>query len=130
MPSSMKPDVFNKSCESQQVLELIANKVTAMVIYALSRGGLRHGEVQRRVSGVPSKLLTQTLRNLERDGLVQRTTFPVVPPEYRLTPLGRTLVQPLAVLCEWATTHVHEVQAARASHDKQSRGEPTSSAQL
>jgi DNA-binding HxlR family transcriptional regulator len=119
MPNSHRPNVLRKQCGSQQVLELIANKWTALVIYALAQGTRRFSELQRQIGGVSQKMLTQTLRNLERDGLVERTAHPVVPPrvDYALTPLGRTLIEPLVALCKWSEAHLHELEAARAQHD-------------
>lgn len=108
-------DVFNDECPSRQVLDRIADKWTTLVIYALSDGTLRYGELQRRVKGVSQKMLTQTLRSLERDGLVARKIHPVVPPmvEYTLTPLGRSLEKPLEAICQWAESHLPELVAAR-----------------
>ncbi len=113
-----KPNVFDPGCGSQQVLELIANKWTALVIYALGRGTRRYSELQRQIGGVSQKMLTQTLRRLERDRLVERKVYPVVPPrvEYSLTPLGRTLIEPLRAICKWAEAHLGELQEARARH--------------
>jgi DNA-binding HxlR family transcriptional regulator len=113
-----KPNVFSQQCGSQQVLDLIANKWTALVIYSLAEGTKRYSELQRSIGGVSQKMLTQTLRSLERDGLVQRRLYPVVPPkvEYSLTPLGRTLIDPLRAICRWAEQHLHKLQAARASY--------------
>ncbi len=115
----MKPNVFNGRCESQEVLELIADKWTALIIYALAPGTKRYSELQREIGGISQKMLTQTLRSLERDGLVAREVYPVVPPrvEYSLTPLGRTLIEPLRAICRWAETHLHQVHAARVRHD-------------
>jgi DNA-binding HxlR family transcriptional regulator len=109
--------VLDGSCGSLKVLDLVADKWTALVIYALAGGTLRYGELQRTVRGVSQKMLTQTLRALERDGLVRRTVYPVVPPrvEYDLTPLGRTLIEPLSALCHWAERHFPEVEKARAA---------------
>jgi len=108
-------DVFDNECPSRQVLDRIADKWTTLVIYALSDGTLRYGELQRRVKGVSQKMLTQTLRSLERDGLVTRKVYPVVPPvvEYTLTPLGRSLHKPLEAICRWAESHLSELLAAR-----------------
>ena len=113
--NSPKETVFDADCPAQQALERIANKWTAIVICALSKGTKRYSELQREIGGVSQKMLTQTLRNLERDGLVERKVYPVVPPkvEYSLTPLGVTLVKPLVALCKWAETHIQEIQAAR-----------------
>jgi DNA-binding HxlR family transcriptional regulator len=120
----MKPNVFSANCGSQQVLELIADKWSALVIYALAQGTKRYSELQREIGGVSQKMLTQTLRSLERDGLVERTVYPVVPPkvEYSLTPLGRTLIEPLRSICKWAETHLRQLLAARARHAKAAAG--------
>jgi DNA-binding HxlR family transcriptional regulator len=121
----MKPNVFSENCGSQQVLELIADKWSALVIYyALAQGTKRYSELQREIGGVSQKMLTQTLRSLERDGFVERTVHPVVPPkvEYSLTPLGRTLIGPLRSICKWAETHLHQLLAARARHAKAAAG--------
>lgn len=107
---------MDETCESRQVLGLIADKWAAVVVCALANGTRRYSELQREIGGVSEKMLTQTLRHLERDGLVQRMVHPVVPPrvDYDLTSLGGTLVGPLTALCRWAEDHTDEVQAARA----------------
>jgi DNA-binding HxlR family transcriptional regulator len=88
-----------------------------LVIYALSRGVRRHGELKRMIGGISQKMLTQTLRSLERDGIVRRRVYAVVPPrvDYTLTPLGKTLLDPLRSICRWAEGHLPEVRAARAA---------------
>ncbi len=108
-------DVFDPMCPSRQVLDRIAGKWTSLVIYSLSEGTLRYGELQRRIGGVSQKMLTQTLRSLETDGLVTRKVHPVVPPmvEYSLTPLGRTLIGPLSAIRSWAEKHLGELLANR-----------------
>ncbi len=110
------PCVMNPDCDSREVLDRIADKWTALIIRVLSKGTRRHNELQREISGVSQKMLTQTLRSLERDGLVARKVYPVVPPrvEYSLTPLGRSLTEPLQAICVWAEKHLPELQAARA----------------
>ena len=102
-------------CPSRLVLDRIAGKWTALIIQILSRGTMRYVALQREVGGVSQKMLTQTLRSLERDGLVRRTVHAVVPPkvEYSLTPLGRTLIEPLHALCRWSEKHLAELQANR-----------------
>ncbi len=116
-------DVLNPRCPSRQVLDRIAGKWTALVIHVLAEGRQRYSELHRRIGGVSQKMLTQTLRDLERDGLVERTVYPVVPPrvEYSLTPLGRTLIEPLSAICRWAEAHLPAMQAARARSDRQAR---------
>src|SRR5437762_10969982 len=85
------PSVLEPQCPSRLVLDRIADKWTALVIQILARGTMRYAELQRAIGGISQKMLTQTLRSLERDGLVQRKVYPVVPPkvEYSLTKLGR-----------------------------------------
>ena len=102
--NTQKNSVTDANCPSRQVLDLIANKWTAIIIYCLSQGKKRYSELQREISGISQKMLTQTLRSLERDGMV----------EYSLTPLGETLIEPLCKLCEWAENHIGEVEAARS----------------
>ncbi|MBV9107803.1 MAG: helix-turn-helix transcriptional regulator [Gemmatimonadetes bacterium] len=113
--TEIRGDVCSERCGSRQVLDLIADKWAVIVIYVLARGTRRFGELQRTVGGVSQKMLTQTLRGLERDGLVERKVFPVIPPrvEYSLSPLGETLVAPLSSLCRWAEEHFWEVERAR-----------------
>lgn len=98
--------VLDPNCPSRQLLDLIADKWTAMVIEVLTQGqgSMRYSDIKRRVGGVSHKMLTQTLRKLEEKTLVKRTVYPVVPPhvEYSLTPLGATLIEPLHALVAWA----------------------------
>lgn len=107
---------------SRQVLQLIADQWTPLVIYALEDNGtMRFGQLLKRIGGISRKMLTQTLRALERNGLVQRVVYPVVPPvvEYSLTPLGQTLVEPIKALSDWAYGHLQEVAQARTAYDQQ-----------
>ena len=105
------PSVFNARCPSQIILERIADKWTVLIIHKLDKKTMRFGELKREIGGVSQKMLTQTLRNLEHDKLVERKVYPVVPPkvEYSLTPLGRTLLGPLGSLCRWAQEHIEDV---------------------
>ncbi len=117
--------VFDTTCAAPQVLEHIASKWVILIIYALSQGTKRYSQLQQQIKGVSPKMLIQNLRKLEACGLVQRVVHPVVPPQvdYSLTPLGETLVDPLAVLCEWAINHVHELESAKTqskSHSSKS----------
>ena len=95
------------------------NKWTAMVVIALGRGVRRFGELRTKVDGISAKVLTETLRSLERDGLVARHVHAEMPPrvEYELTELGRTLHAPLQAIGCWAEVHAEEVLAARAAYD-------------
>lgn len=110
------PNVFDPNCGSRQVLDLLADKWAMLIIYGLVQGTQRYTELQRKIGGVSQKMLTQSLRNLERDGIVERKTYPVVPPrvEYRLTELGETLIEPLTAICHWSEAHLSEVLAARS----------------
>ncbi|RJE88397.1 transcriptional regulator [Paenibacillus sp. 1011MAR3C5] len=116
----MKPaDISLTACSYTHVLEIISNKWTALVIYSLENGTIRYGEIKRRIEGISQKMLTQTLRQLERDGLVNRKVTPSVPPivDYTLTPLGETLIPYMRMLKEWASEHYPSVQKARESYE-------------
>ena len=97
------------------MLDRIADKWTALIIQVLANGTRRYAALQREIGGISQKMLTQTLRSLERDGLVLRKAYPVDPPkvEYSLTRLGRTLIDPLDALCRWSEKHLPELQANR-----------------
>jgi DNA-binding HxlR family transcriptional regulator len=114
------PTVFDANSPARQVLERLADRWTSMLICALAAGPKRYGELRRQVGGVSAKMLTQTLRGLERDGLVVRTVYPTQPPrvEYALTSLGETLVEPLSGILAWAEVHFSELQSARARYDR------------
>ena len=101
------------------MLDIIADKWTVLIIGALSNGTRRFQQLRREVDGVTQKMLTQTLRALERDGLVGRRIYATVPPrvEYSLTRLGHTITGPLWAVREWAETHVEEIEASRAAWD-------------
>lgn len=101
---------------AEKALGVVSDQWFIVIIHALMKGKLRFSELHRAMPGVSKKVLTQTLRNMERDGFVIRTVFPVVPPhtEYALTPLGESIVPPLQGLCRWANEHFDEVEAHRA----------------
>lgn len=112
-------NVLTATCPSRTSLARIANKWTAMIVIALSDGPLRFKDVQSTVQGISGKVLTDTLRALERDGIVSREVFGEIPPrvEYRLTDLGETLSVPLGALRTWAEAHFDEVLEAREVYD-------------
>ena len=111
------------ACELRNILDRIADKWSLLVICLLADGTRRFSELRREIDGISQRMLTLTLRQLEREGLVTRTVFPVVPPrvDYQLTPLGSTLLDTIQSLVAWAGEHGHEIAAARAAYD--ARGE-------
>lgn len=112
-------NVMIGSCPSRTSLARIANKWTAMIVIALADRRLRFGELQSEVGGISNKVLADTLRDLERDGIVTRFAYAQMPPrvEYELTELGRSLQAPLSALRVWAEAHYDEVSIARESYD-------------
>ena len=108
----------------QEILGSICDKWALLILHELSEGTKRHGELQRAIQGVSQKMLTQTLRKLERDGLVRRTVYPIVPPQvdYALTSLSGTLTEPLSVLYRWTESHLKEIQRARRGALKRTPG--------
>ncbi|PPG28624.1 transcriptional regulator [Pseudoclavibacter sp. RFBG4] len=113
-------NVMLETCPSRTSLAKIANKWTAMIVIALSDGPARFGGIRQRVDGITGKVLTSTLRDLERDGVVVRTAYAEMPPrvEYELTPLGQTLRAPLIALGTWAEQHIEQVLQARSAFDQ------------
>jgi DNA-binding HxlR family transcriptional regulator len=102
------PDVLEESCATRQALERLAAKWRVLLIYALLAGPQRPGRLRRRLPGISQKVLTETLRSMESDGLVERRVVKDSAPqhvEYALTDLGRTLQEPLTAICTWALTH-------------------------
>lgn len=113
-------DPYTRGCPSRDLLDQIGSKWAVLVLGELGRhGGCRFTQLRQRLAGVSDKMLAQTLRTLERDGLVLRTVYPEVPirVEYELTPLGQTLRGPLKELTQWSVGHIEEVLAAREEYD-------------
>ena len=104
----------------REVLDRIGDKWTMLVISTLSAGPLRYSDVQASIPGISQRMLTQTLKHLERDGLITRTAYAEVPPrvEYELTNLGRSLADAVLAMAEWAATHHGEVAANRAASER------------
>ncbi|HEY8588663.1 MAG TPA: helix-turn-helix domain-containing protein [Naasia sp.] len=113
-------DPFQRDCPSRRLLDRIGDRWTVLIVGALGQGTQRFGEIAAQVNGISQKMLTQTLRSLERDGFVTRTAYPVVPPhvEYELTDLGRSLEGPLRELERWAVEHMDAVSARQAAYDE------------
>jgi len=114
-------NVYQAACPTRLMLNRIADKWTVLVLGLLALETKRFSLLQREIGGISQKMLTQTLRGLERDGLVLRTMYPEVPPrvEYSITPLGQTLVGLLAELRQWSETHMEEVLQAQEAYDQQ-----------
>lgn len=110
-------------CSIRDVLDRIGDKWSVLVVVTLNEGTHRFSELLRAIDGISQRMLTRTLRLLERDGLVHRSVHPTVPPrvEYRLTELGRTLIDPLHDLAAWAGRHRPTIQAARERFDRGSQ---------
>jgi DNA-binding HxlR family transcriptional regulator len=116
VPSKFPSDeLLDERYPARQLLELIGDKWTVIVIYALADRLQRYSNLQRKIPDISKKMLTQTLRRLESQGLLTRTVYPVVPPkvEYRLTPLGDKIVEPIRLLCEWAKSNRGQLRALR-----------------
>ena len=113
------PNVYDADCPTRRVLDLIADKWTALIIGLLEDEPKRFSHLQRGIGGISQKMLAQTLRSMERDGLVQRSVYAEVPPrvEYQLTLLGRTLIEPIAVIRKWAETHINAISQAQNAYD-------------
>ena len=113
-------NAYVASCPSRQVLDVLSDKWVTLVLTALADGPRRYSALARTIAGVSQKMLTQTLRALERDGLLTRTVTPSVPlrVDYELTPLGRSLLPVVQAIKDWAETHIDEVHAARAAHSQ------------
>ncbi len=110
---------YDANCPTRRILDRIGDRWTVLIIGALGDGDARFSELRRRIDGISQKMLTQTLRGLERDGLVVRTVYPEVPVrvEYALTNAGRTLLEPLSALQVWAIEHLGDVSASQHAYD-------------
>jgi len=104
---------------AREILDRVGDKWSVLVVALLANGRMRFTEIKRSTNGVSQRMLTLTLRGLERDGLVTRTVHPTIPPrvEYELTDLGRTLLGPVRALAEWSIDNRDRIRAARARYD-------------
>ena len=112
-------DAFIKACPTNELLGRLSDKWVSLVVAALSGGPMRYSDLSRKIAGVSPKMLTQTLRALERDGILSRTVTPSVPVrvDYELTRLGGSLALLLTAVKDWAETHIEEVHEARGRYD-------------
>ena len=110
---------------AREVLNRVGDKWSIYIVGYLRDGPLRFNELRRSIEGISQRMLTLTLRGLERDGLVTRTVFPTIPPrvDYELTDLGRTLLEPVLAISQWAERHREEIQASRLRFDLGRDGE-------
>ncbi len=115
---------YAANCPTRVVLDRIADKWTVLVIGLLVSGPARFNQMRREIEGVSQKMLAQTLKKLERDGLLERMVFATVPVivQYSITPLGRTLAEAIGPLQSWAETHIEEVIAAQERYDRAKSG--------
>ncbi|MER5418921.1 winged helix-turn-helix transcriptional regulator [Streptosporangium roseum] len=119
METSFPSDHTPAACRAREILERVGDKWSLYVISQLSDRTKRFNELKRDIDGISQRMLTVTLRGLERDGIVSRTMYPVMPPrvDYTLTPLGRTLLDTVGFLIHWAEEHVDEIETTRALYD-------------
>jgi DNA-binding HxlR family transcriptional regulator len=108
-------------CPVRGVLDRIGDKWSTLIVITLAERPLRFGELRRTIPDISQRMLTQTLRDLQRDGLISRHVFPTQPPsvEYRLTEMGQSLLEPLAGLVRWAEAHHGAIRGARSDYDQQ-----------
>jgi DNA-binding HxlR family transcriptional regulator len=118
--STLAGNPYTAGCPTRRVLDRIGDRWTVLVVGVLAEGTARFTELRRRIEGISQKMLTQTLRELERDGLVERTVYPQVPVrvEYALTEAGRSLCEPLRVLEQWSVDHLTAITAAHSRYDE------------
>ena len=123
MPRPADDDlVLDRRYPARRILDMLGDKWTPILLYCIGDGVRRFNEMQRSIPDISKKMLTKTLRDLEAKGLIERTVYPIVPPktEYRLTPLGQKLREPISWLCEWAIEHedtLHQIEREKGSGD-------------
>ena len=122
--SGLNSDTFCDTCPTRAALDRLAGKWTVLIVDLLGDGRCRFRDLSKRIGGISQKMRTQTLRELEADGYLARTAFPVVPPrvEYELTPLGVSLHQLLSQVRDWAETNINTVEAARKHYAERKTG--------
>ncbi|GHJ36927.1 helix-turn-helix domain-containing protein [Streptomyces sp. TS71-3] len=120
--SSSAPFAGPDACRAREVLDLVGNKWSLGVVDTLGAGPKRFGELKRSVAGISQRMLTVTLRGLERDGILSRTVYAVMPPNvtYALTPMGRTLLEATRPLVHWSVRNIAAIDAARTEFDTRS----------
>jgi DNA-binding HxlR family transcriptional regulator len=119
LETRLRGDVFSSACPTRQLLDRIADKWSTLILIVLGEGPARFNALKHRIDGVSQKMLSQTLKSLERDGLISRSVVPTVPISvtYAVTPLGRSLMAALQSMIDWAETRMDEVEAAQIAYD-------------
>ncbi|GAB2659075.1 helix-turn-helix domain-containing protein [Saccharopolyspora gloriosae] len=119
MVTDLVPNVYDPACPTRAVLDRVGDRWTSLVVLHLASGPMRFTRLRAAIGGVAPKVLTQTLRAMERDGLLSRTVHAEVPPrvDYELTELGHSLRTPIQAITDWAEAHMAEVVASRADYD-------------
>lgn len=117
-------DAYLRACPSRNVVDSISDKWSMLALSALGGGTARYGDLKRRLEGISPKMLSQTLKKLERNGLVERTQYPEIPPRvtYELTLLGRELSDLMQLIKTWAEDHYPEIESARRAYDRRNDG--------
>jgi DNA-binding HxlR family transcriptional regulator len=120
-------NIYDENCPTRLMLDRIADKWTVLIIGRLAMGTQRFGELRRDIGGISPKVLTQKLRELERDGILTRKIYPTIPPrvDYSITPLGHTLIELVDAIRVWAESHIEAVLEAQAKFDAEVSGEGT-----
>lgn len=123
LADTLSGDVYAAACPTRQLLDRIADKWTVLLLTTLDAGPMRFNALKRRIEGVSQKMLSQTLKQMERDGLVSRSVEATVPVtvSYAITPLGETLVEALQTVVDWAESRMPEVTSARQAYDARNR---------
>jgi DNA-binding HxlR family transcriptional regulator len=121
-----EPVPMTTNCKAREVVGRIGSKWAIYVISSLDEHTMRFGDLKKTIDGISQRMLTVTLRSLERDGLIRRTVYPVVPPrvEYALTPLGATLLDVVSTMVHWTDDHMREIEAAQSAYDSRPAPEP------
>ena len=119
-PNGSQFNVSEEDCFNRHVLDTVINKWSSLIFYALSQGPKRYNELRSMIEGISQTMLTNTLRRLERDGLVHREIYPVIPPkvEYSLTPLSETLIPIFKEIYQWTSEHMSEIEQAQKQYDR------------
>ena len=120
-PQENQYNILEEDCFNRHILDIVVNKWTSLIFYALSQGPQRYNQLKKLIEGISQTMLTGTLRKLERNGLVHREIYPVIPPkvEYSLTPLGETLIPIFEQIYQWTGQHMAEIELAQRQYDEQ-----------